>query len=255
MLLERLHLYFLVGGMPQALAVYLQDHSLLEVSRVHESLMHSYREDINKYRQRLDVEGIERLLETIPAQAGKQVKYEHLAPDWRIERTKRALHLLERILLVSRTQACGAASLPLGADVHERRFKYVFLDVGLMRHQCGLPADAVLGSRDLLDVLRGSLAEQFVGQELLAREGSEQGRLYYWERLKPTSMAEVDYLVARNGVIHPIEVKSGTAGRLRSLKAFHDEHPRSGEGLVLSSRNVMKDGKNSIRFLPLYARL
>lgn len=105
----------------------------------------------------------------------------------------------------------------------------------------------------LLDVYRGALAEQFVGQELLAHGGSEDHALYYWARPQRSSDAEVDYVWNCRGSIVPIEVKSGTAGRLKSMAVFLAEHPHCDHGLVLSS--ALPTAQGALRHLPLYAKL
>ena len=80
------------------------------------------------------------------------------------------------------------------------------------------------------------MAEQLVGQQLLsAGIGSENGRLFYWARETRGSSAEVDYVIVRNGAIHPVEVKSGATGKLKSMSIFLKEHPAAGNGIVLSA--------------------
>ena len=75
--------------------------------------------------------------------------------------------------------------------------------------------------QDLLGIHQGAVAEQFVGQELLAMvDPYWDARLYFWEREKKGSSAEIDYVVHVDGKIIPIEVKAGATGRLRSIKQF-----------------------------------
>jgi len=83
------------------------------------------------------------------------------------------------------------------------------LDLGLMRYLSGMPDDVEYAKGDLLAIYRGTMAEQFVGQEMLI---SQNGSLYYWDRQAKSSFAEVDYLAVIDGRIHPVEVKSGTTG-------------------------------------------
>ena len=71
---------------------------------------------------------------------------------------------------------------------------------------------------------RGLQAEQFVGQELLAYSKPYlQSELFYWDRQKPNSSAEVDYVININDRIIPIEVKAGKTGSLRSMQLFLNE--------------------------------
>ena len=107
-----------------------------------------------------------------------------------------------------------------------------------MQFMCGIPATTLLNTKDLLAIYRGALAEQFVGQELLLYGGSENDRLYYWDRPKKSSSAEIDYLIARKGEIIPVEVKSGMPSRFKSLYIFLKEHSHCKLGLILYSGNI-----------------
>ena len=67
----------------------------------------------------------------------------------------------------------------------------------------------------------GQICEQFVGQHLLYRQPlHKQPELYYWLREKPSSNAEVDYVITSGQRIIPVEVKAGKTGNLRSLHQF-----------------------------------
>lgn len=128
-------------------------------------------------------------------------------------------------------------------------FKAVLLDVGLLQRLGGLPADCEMQHRDLLDIYRGQLAEQFVAQELLVTQARE---LFYWSREARGSQAEVDFLAVQEGRIHPVEVKSGAGGQLRSLHLALQTYPDCGEGLVLYSGPYGERPEQRLRFIPLY---
>ena len=112
-----------------------------------------------------------------------------------------------------------------------------------------MPGDAELGKRRLLAMYSGALAEQFVGQELVASLGEE---VYCWLRPQKSSSAEVDYLVASGGRAVPIEVKSGPAGRLRSLHLLLHEYPQCAPGLVFSEAPYADLPEQGLTFVPLY---
>lgn len=68
------------------------------------------------------------------------------------------------------------------------------------------------------------LAEQLVAQELIAYSDPYQPyELFWWHRSKRGSTAEVDFVIAHNAIILPIEVKAGEIGNLRSMKIFMEE--------------------------------
>ena len=255
-LLEQLRRYFIVGGMPEAVTRYAETGSFDEVVEVHRALALAYHQSFVKYHRRANVPVLENLLEQIPGQVGRQIKYSRLDPHHHTETVKTALRVLERALVVTRVRCSGAQGLPLGAGTRSKVFKVVFLDIGLTQQLSGVDVAEILHAGDLLGVYRGALAEQFVGQELLANgPGSENDGLFYWARARKNSNAEVDYLMARNGRIYPIEVKAGPKGRLRSLALFLEKHPETGPGLVLSPTARRKKLEDNVLFLPIYTRL
>ena len=97
----------------------------------------------------------------------------------------------------------------------------------------------------------GAVAEQFVGQELLAhRSPYERPELFYWHRRKSSSSAEVDYLAAAAGRVIPVEVKSGRVGRLRSLAVFVERY-RPPVAVRVYAGGFRRDGP--VVSVPLYA--
>jgi hypothetical protein len=180
---------------------------------------------------------------------GRQVKYIRLAEGYTNPTIKRAFDLLCLAQVIRRIPAAAPAGLPLGAAASARRFKALMVDIGLLQHLCGMPVDVEYAKSDLLDIYEGALAEQFVGQELIA---AGQGELHYWSREAKGSQAEVDFLLVNRGRIHPVEIKSGAAGRLRSMHLFLDAHPDCPSGLVFSCAPYSELPEQRLIFLPLY---
>jgi hypothetical protein len=141
------------------------------------------------------------------------------------------------------------SGLPLGASASETIFKALMVDIGIMRHLTGMPLDVEYGKTDLLSIYSGAMAEQFVGQEMLL---SQRGDIYYWSRRAKSSSAEVDYVAVIDGQIYPIEVKSGSSGRLKSLHLFLQTYKNSPEGIVFSMRPYAELPEKNITFMPLY---
>ncbi|NIA28300.1 MAG: DUF4143 domain-containing protein [Actinobacteria bacterium] len=63
-----------------------------------------------------------------------------------------------------------------------------------MQHLCGMPIDVEYTKTDLLSIYQGAMAEQFVGQELVA---AGQDEIYYWSREAKSSSAKVDFLMVK----------------------------------------------------------
>jgi len=69
-------------------------------------------------------------------------------------------------------------------------------------------------------ILGGRVAEMFVGQELLAGTGPTRKELCFWVSESARSNAEIDFLLATQGRLLPVEAKSAASGALKSLHQF-----------------------------------
>ena len=249
MLLDELRKYCFVGGMPESVAACAATGSIQESFVVQRELCEGYRQDFAKYAARADPDCLDAVLLGAARDVGRQIKYTRLAEGYSGPTTKRAFELLGKARVLAKVSAASPAGLPLGATASARRFKALLLDVGLWQCLCGLRADVEYARSDLLDIHQGAMAEQFVGQELLAAQDSE---LFYWSRDARGSSAEVDYLAVVGTTILPVEVKSGAAGRLRSMHVLLETYPNCPAGLVFSSAPYSELPEQRLSFLPLY---
>ena len=76
---------------------------------------------------------------------------------------------------------------------------------------------------ELNGVFQGQIAEQVIGQALQTLTPARQYNFSYWFRDKKSSIAEVDFLIPFKSCLIPIEVKSGKAGKLKSLHLMMSE--------------------------------
>ena len=146
--------------------------------------------------------------------------------------------------------------------------KYIYLDSGLLLRMLdgGLGAESsnikeiLLGyASDLVN--KGSITEMVVGWEIVKSYLPEQNpELFYWENTKNGATSEVDYITSKNGKILPIEVKSGTSGKMKSLFLFM-ENKQIYSGIRTSLENFgtiehtspSSGKKYEIQVAPIYA--
>jgi hypothetical protein len=119
----------------------------------------------------------------------------------------------------------------------------------MWQHLSGMKSAAEYPKDDLLSIYRGAMAEQLVGQEMMASQDSE---LYYWARDSRGSTAEVVYVAVTDGAIRGVEVKSGAAGKLKSLHLLLKSYPNIEGGTVFSSGSYAQLPEQKLTFLPLY---
>src|SRR3989337_3606845 len=248
-LLELLRIYIIVGGMPAVLNEYLSSKDLMNCQSIQTALLQTYRSDFGKYAKISQHKYLQKVFDTVPRMVGQRIKYSTIDPDNRSRDLKNALNLLTLAGIVRPIYLTKASGLPLGAQINERKFKLNFLDVGLMQNSCGLQGRLSI-EEDFMQINSGSVAEQFVGQELTAySDKHQQFCLYFWAREKKGSMAEVDFAINIDSNIIPIEVKSGKEGKLKSLRIFIEEK-KSRFGIRLSQDKLSYYDK--ILSVPLY---
>lgn len=225
-LLKHLRLYFITGGMPEAISIYLDTQSLQETQKVQRQICNTYMDDFSKYAKHRDLTELQYVFKNGPGHIGKKIKYSSILPDAKSSRTKDLLQLLERAKILSFITRSDSNGIPLGAESDSKFRKVLFLDVGLVSNLLGLTWTALEQAQEKRLVNEGPLAEQFIGQHLI--EQSEIGsQLYYWARESSKSNAELDYILQHGFDIFPVEVKAGTSGSLKSLHQFIYEKKRN----------------------------
>ncbi len=249
MLLDSLRHYMFVGGMPECVKIWRDRQSMAAVFEIQSGLVDTYRQDFSKYAPYVDKRSLNHALNAIGKNVGCQIKYTRLSDDFTGPTNKKAFDLLAMARIVHKVCASSPASLPLGTNASEKKFKSLVIDVGLMRCLNDLPANTEYVKNNLLFMYNGAMAEQFVGQEFIS---SGTGNLYYWSREAKSSSAEVDYLIVRNNKIFPVEIKGGAAGKLRSMHLILQEYPQIDQGYVLSVAPYGKIPDQKLTFLPLY---
>ncbi len=227
-LVELMRTFLLVGGMPASVAVWLEDHSYLKCAEIQEDIQQTYFDDFSKYSDKANPELLRATLQSVITQNGSKFIYTKGLESYKISAVKEALLMLSRAGLIHEVSMTSANGLPLGAEVNPKFKKYLFLDSGLMLRIQGLDMGGgramehfILTSSATDLVNKGAITEMFAGLELI-KNGNLRSRekLYYWENLSRGASAEVDYILAFNMEVLPIEVKSGVSGKMKSLRMF-----------------------------------
>jgi len=227
-LMDDMRIFLVTGGMPEAMKVYRDSRSWKECEEVKNGILATFQDDFNKYGQRVNQYALQLSFQKIPLMVGRKFKYVYVDPDLRSSELSKALHLLCLARVATQAFHTSANGVPLGAEVNHKKFKIIFLDVGLMASANGLCLLDFEKARDVMLVNKGAVCEQFVGQHLLyVQEYFQKPELYYWAREQKTSSAEIDYLISHGAEIIPVEVKAGSGGRLKSLHLFLKEKERS----------------------------
>jgi hypothetical protein len=224
-LLRLFHRFAFIGGMPEIVKVYLDTRDLNRLKPIYESLLVSYLDDVEKYAATKAQSAVLRhIIRNAFLEAGSRITFQGFGKsNYRSREMSEAFAILEKAMLLNLIYPTTHTQPPALPN-RKRSPKLQLLDTGLVNYFAGLQKD-LFQSSDLHHVYKGKIAEHIVGQELLAENTSVLHGLHFWVREKKQSNAEVDFILPFGDYLIPIEVKSGAAGRLRSLHQFIDQAP------------------------------
>jgi len=249
-LLDRYSEYQAVGGMPEVVQKWLDTQDIEEVDRKLDEILLGYQRDFTKYAEARDYPKLSAVWQSIPSQLGKENRkfiFSQVKRGWRAKDLEDALIWLTNAGLVYKVEHIEKPNFPISSYANHTFFKLYLCDIGLLRRHADLPSSVVFDNSPLYKEFKGAMAENYIASELKYLYGKTKAKnLYYWSA-EGSAKAEVDFIIQDDiKYIVPIEVKSGTSKRARSLSEYRRLF--SPEKSVLTSLDDI-NGRN----LPLYA--
>lgn len=250
-MISQLRSFYLVGGMPEAVRIWVDTNDYNECATVHNDILDTYLDDFKKYKTRISPLLLSQTLKSVALQAGEKFIYTQVSDNVNGTTVKEALALLTLAGLIAPVTHTAANGIPLGAEINPKFRKYLFLDIGLMQSLLGIqPADILIANEtDFIN--KGGLSEMFAGLELIKyADYLKKTELYYWQRMERNAQAEVDYVISRKGKIYPIEVKANYSGSMQSMYKFLEL-----KGCEYGIRTSLEpfSSYEKVKVIPLYA--
>lgn len=246
-LVEKLKMYFVVGGMPEPVLVWTEDGDIKETDRVLSNILMSYENDFAKHADPTDVPKIQLIWDSLPSQLARENKkflYSAVKDGARAREYENSLNWLYNADLVRKTFRISKPGLPLSAYDDLTAFKIYMSDVGLLRKHSHLATSTFAEYNRLFTEFKGALTENFVLQSL-SRQLETEPR--YWA----DAPYEVDFVVQLDNDIIPMECKAGTNVKLTSLKKYSQQYTEQTPLMVrLSLMNLSMDG--NLLNIPLF---
>lgn len=246
-LLSLFFIYLIVGGMPDAVKIYIATKDIREVDKVQRDIVALYKVDFSQYESEDKKLKLISIYDIIPAELNKQNKkfvFTMLNKELKFDRYENSFLWLKDAGVALPVYNVEAPVIPLKASKSSNVFRLFSNDTGLLTS--AYPAETKL---ELInknsEVNNGAHFENAVAQQLTAN-GLEP---YF---CKKKNIGELDVLVEMDGKVVPIEVKSGKAYKAhKSLDNFmkiSDYHIE--KAYVLSVANMEQEG--SVVYLPIY---
>lgn len=220
--IQTLREYYLVGGMPEVVSNYLDQHDFSSVRKLQQQILTGYIRDVTKHLSGNEIERTLAAWQSIPAHLGQENKkfvFGHIATGARARDYRAAITWLAEAGIALIVPKISKPSLPLSAYAQDGAFKLFLHDVGLLTALTGLDEKSVLMGNEVFTEFKGALTEQFICQQLVSDADLSP---YYWS--SSNSQAEVDFVVQSRGVIYALEVKAEENLRSKSLAIFSKKY-------------------------------
>ena len=243
---QLLLLYVVVGGMPEAVSVFLDSNNMNEVVEVQRGIIETYKADMLKYALQEDKSRIRECFDSIPAQLAKENKkfqYATIKKGGRAHQYQGSLQWIEDAGIIRRWYNTTITELPLSGNAIPDSFKVYMADIGLLV--------SMLEEGTAWSIMQGDLRgyKGAIFENLAADILGKMGRkLYYFQK---EGGLELDFLIRYRGECCPLECKS-TTGNAKSLQTVlkNPEHYHVLHALKVGDYNVGRNG--AILTLPFY---
>lgn len=218
-----LHLrnYFFVGGMPEAVKIFVESGDYDKVREVQNAILSQYEGDFGKHVEARELPRIRMVWHSLPMQLAKENKkffFRQIKQGARMKDFEIAIQWLCDAGLVYKVQKVTKPAVPLKAYVSFSDFKLYMNDTGLLCALSELDKETIVSGNDVFVEFKGALAEQYVLQELIA---TTQYTMYYYSGEKSTY--EMDFIIQKGKNVVPVEVKAEQNLKAKSLKVYCDK--------------------------------
>ena len=242
---EKLKAYFIIGGMPEAVNVWVNEKNIELVNNVQENILRAYESDFSKHTQNSEANKISLIWNSIPSQLAKENKkflYQVIKEGARAREYGNALNWLNDANLIYKIYNITKPDLPLKAYHDLSFFKIYMNDVGLLRRMANLDSKIVIEGDRLFEEFKGTFTENYV-LTMLNYVFDEVPNYFTFDR------NEIDFVIQYKNKIIPIEVKSNKSTKNISLSKYNQKYDNE-ISIRFSMNNLNKDEK--VLNIPLF---
>lgn len=237
--------YLVVGGMPEVVQTYLEEKKVIATIDTQAEILLSYERDMTKYADNSLSNRIISAFDSIPVQLAKEnqkFQYKVISKGGTSSIFGEAILWLKNSGIVTQSYKVKA-EMPLEIHKDLTAFKLYMSDVGLFVNKARYPLYLIDLSTTPSMISMGPLTKHYVANELKVK-GYE---IYYWES---EGKAELDFMIQKDMDIIPIEVKTSTHAKSRSLDLYKKKYQPK-VAIRISEKNF--GFENNIKSVPLYA--
>ncbi len=207
--------YMVVGGMPEVVFDYVQNHDFTKVNAIQERILENYRFDISKHAKGAEKVKVRKCYDAVPKQLAKEITKFQYATVEKGQTSKKyggSVQWLKDSNLVHACYNVHEPYLPLMANSIEEQFKLYINDTGLLCAMYGFETKKAILNNTIKGNAKGGIYENIIAESLI-KNGYN---LYYY---KPDNEHELEFLIEKFGEVVPVEVKAGNTSTV-TLNSF-----------------------------------
>ena len=241
-----LKIYYIVGGMPEAVKEYVETKDLEAVEEIQNEILLDYSDDFSKHAPIAEIEKIRMIWESIPKQLAKENNkfvFSHVKEGKRAHELEAALQWLKNAGLIYIVEMVKDVEMPISAAADATYFKVYMSDIGLLCRRLRLSHESIVNGNDSLKTYKGAIVENYVLNELLYLEKEP----YFW---RSGNTAELDFLFEDDGEIIPVEVKAAANTQAKSYRQFCKKYDIN-TGYKMSLKDIASNDCEGTRTISL----
>lgn len=235
---EKLKAYFIIGGMPEAVNIWVNEKDVGLVNSVQENILKAYESDFSKHTQNSEANKISLIWNNIPSQLAKENKkflYQTIKEGARAREYESALNWLNDANLIYKIYNVTKTDFPLKAYTDLSSFKIYMNDVGLLRRMSNLDSRIVVEGDKLFEEFKGAFTENYVLNMLCIILDSVPNYFTF-------DRHEIDFIIQNKNKIIPIEVKANKSTNNISLTRYNEKYNNE-VAIRFSMNNLSRNGK------------
>ena len=236
---EKIKSYFIIGGMPEVVKMWVETRDIEAVNRIQKQILSGYEDDFGKHTDTIYMQAkISIIWESVISQLARENKkflYQVAKSGARAREYEDAIGWLNDSDILHKIFNITKPDFPLNAYTDLSSFKLYMLDVGLLRRKANLDSKIVAYGNKLFEEFKGALTENFI-LNMIMFKFENKPNYYTFDR------HEIDFIIQYKNEIIPIEVKSSENINNISLTRFNELNENK-ISVRFSTRNLDKSGK------------
>lgn len=247
---ELLRQYYFVGGMPEAVAAFIESHTPEIVRKIQKDILAAYDADIAKHAGK-ETQRARLVFQSIPSQLAKENKkfiFGALKKGARAADFENAIQWLVDAGLVYKIPRLTKVDMPIKFYMELDAFKLFVLDVGLLGAMAEIPPSLMLIGNNVFSDYKGAFTENYVLTQMISVPRTV---IAYYS--KDNSTMEIDFVIQAGASLLPVEVKAEENVKSKSLRQFItvDQAGSGLKGIRFSMKGFIK--QDWMENVPLFA--